>query len=310
MVKINRNDSCPCGSGKKYKKCCIGKLEELKVKQEEMKISNPLLTYEKIDKLSTDEITQKLAKMGIPFNKELFLKDIERFYSAEAISENWFEQYKVTAKGLEEDFPWLAAWVLWVRMAPLNKLSLEQMDDMIKSGYDNLDTNLLAACETWLQVWEAIKHRTNAVFQTLDYLNKQYEGCFFIRNICQDLENALYNAGLEDSTYFEKRITYCREFCALFPKESQLIIHNMRRAIGESFARLGKYEEAEVEFLKLVEDFPENPWGYVGWGDMYFFGPKKDYDKARQIFKKGLAIAKDKEEILALIERIEDIENM
>lgn len=24
-VKIGRNDPCPCGSGKKYKKCCIGK---------------------------------------------------------------------------------------------------------------------------------------------------------------------------------------------------------------------------------------------------------------------------------------------
>lgn len=24
-MKISRNDPCPCGSGKKYKKCCIGK---------------------------------------------------------------------------------------------------------------------------------------------------------------------------------------------------------------------------------------------------------------------------------------------
>lgn len=23
--KVGRNDSCPCGSGKKFKKCCIGK---------------------------------------------------------------------------------------------------------------------------------------------------------------------------------------------------------------------------------------------------------------------------------------------
>jgi len=23
--KVGRNDSCPCGSGKKYKKCCLGK---------------------------------------------------------------------------------------------------------------------------------------------------------------------------------------------------------------------------------------------------------------------------------------------
>lgn len=25
MSKIGRNEPCPCGSGKKYKKCCIGK---------------------------------------------------------------------------------------------------------------------------------------------------------------------------------------------------------------------------------------------------------------------------------------------
>ena len=26
-AKIKRNDPCPCGSGKKYKKCCLGKPE-------------------------------------------------------------------------------------------------------------------------------------------------------------------------------------------------------------------------------------------------------------------------------------------
>lgn len=28
--KIGRNDPCPCGSGKKYKKCCLGKDEKNK----------------------------------------------------------------------------------------------------------------------------------------------------------------------------------------------------------------------------------------------------------------------------------------
>ena len=27
MQKIGRNDPCPCGSGKKFKKCCLGKNE-------------------------------------------------------------------------------------------------------------------------------------------------------------------------------------------------------------------------------------------------------------------------------------------
>lgn len=28
--KIGRNDPCPCGSGRKYKRCCLDKKEEVK----------------------------------------------------------------------------------------------------------------------------------------------------------------------------------------------------------------------------------------------------------------------------------------
>lgn len=31
--KIKRNDPCPCGSGKKYKKCCIDKSEKASIKE-------------------------------------------------------------------------------------------------------------------------------------------------------------------------------------------------------------------------------------------------------------------------------------
>lgn len=28
---LGRNDPCPCGSGKKYKKCCMGKMEQKRI---------------------------------------------------------------------------------------------------------------------------------------------------------------------------------------------------------------------------------------------------------------------------------------
>ena len=34
MAKPGRNDPCPCGSGKKYKKCCLPLHEESRAKQE------------------------------------------------------------------------------------------------------------------------------------------------------------------------------------------------------------------------------------------------------------------------------------
>lgn len=311
MAKIGRNELCPCGSGKKYKKCCIDKDEQRNVMQpkpmERFDYSH-LLSYEEVNEMSNDEIIKKLEKMGIPFDQEKFLNDIENSYSAEEISENWFREYSVMAEGREEDFPWFAAWILWERMAPPEYLSMEQMDDLIEEGIKYLEAkDYTSACDKWLTVWEAIKVRIKPVFQTLDYLDQQYSGSFFIREICQDLEMWLYKAGLEDSAYFEKRITFCREFCSFFPNESDLIIHNMRRAIGESYAYLNDYQSAESEFEKLVRDFPKNPWGYIGWGDIYFFGPIKDYNKARELYKEALSITSDQHDIEAIEERIEEM---
>jgi len=35
--KIGRNELCPCGSGKKYKKCCLIKERENLIRQQEMR---------------------------------------------------------------------------------------------------------------------------------------------------------------------------------------------------------------------------------------------------------------------------------
>lgn len=107
-------------------------------------------------------------------------------------------------------------------------------------------------------------------------------------------------ARLRDNTYFQKRIDYCREFLTLFPDEDKLIIHNMRRSIAESHAKLGDYEQSDSEFEKLVQDYPDNPWGYM------YFRDKKDGDKAKKFYIKALAVA-DKDDIMVVQERLEDI---
>lgn len=49
--------------------------------------------------------------------------------------------------------------------------------------------------------------------------------------------------------------------------------------------------------MKLVQEYPDNPRGYIGWGDMFFFEDKKDYTKAQELYEKGLAIANGKMDI-------------
>ena len=56
-----------------------------------------------------------------------------------------------------------------------------------------------------------------------------------------------------------------------------------------------------------MEDYPGNPWGYIGWGDIYFHRKKDDYDKAKGLYLKALSIAKEKSDIEAVHDRLEDI---
>ena len=58
MSKINRNDPCPCGSGKKYKKCCG--LKELQAKKP--RLSNPISVLSQIsgDKGSPVDLARRV----------------------------------------------------------------------------------------------------------------------------------------------------------------------------------------------------------------------------------------------------------
>jgi predicted metal-binding transcription factor (methanogenesis marker protein 9) len=63
-MKVGRNDPCPCGSGKKYKKCCIAKdavVEIRKVREERFfQLKNEL----------SEEIYQFLER-SLPFSEKL-----------------------------------------------------------------------------------------------------------------------------------------------------------------------------------------------------------------------------------------------
>ncbi len=50
-MNIGRNDPCHCGSGKKYKKCCLAKDEE----EERKNASNPLAAFKSPPKADRDQ---------------------------------------------------------------------------------------------------------------------------------------------------------------------------------------------------------------------------------------------------------------
>lgn len=82
-MKIGRNEPCPCGSGKKYKKCCLKKNEEVSV---DLKFLNKFLeeAKNKIKKLTDRGILINYVKPILFKGKKVFAIGNQLFYQQPA----------------------------------------------------------------------------------------------------------------------------------------------------------------------------------------------------------------------------------
>ena len=96
---IGRNDSCPCGSGRKYKKCCLNRMDQQmrkKRKAKNNKINRNLCwSKEEIEKMNTEEIIDQLFYFGVYFNEEVFLNDIKEQGSVDLVVEKWYQKFDI-----------------------------------------------------------------------------------------------------------------------------------------------------------------------------------------------------------------------
>jgi hypothetical protein len=92
MQKIGRNDPCPCGSGKKYKKCCIDKIEaEKKLIQQEI---DAVLAAD----LDEDWLDDELEELS---NSVPDLVEEQHFDEALAVCERLREEWPEVVDGLD-----------------------------------------------------------------------------------------------------------------------------------------------------------------------------------------------------------------
>ncbi len=66
MGKIGRNDACPCGSGKKFKRCCLGKQHAVssnlsEVQKAQISLQNAINTIQK----AASQGLQKVHELGV-----------------------------------------------------------------------------------------------------------------------------------------------------------------------------------------------------------------------------------------------------
>ena len=355
--EVGVNDPCPCGSGKKYKKCCMqkektkpvpeperggrwvdmvedvafdgpeaprfGRLsimrtldqmtrdpESLKRLEENAEAMTPGITRIKplkdkilerwnlarVEEMSSPEIIAKLKDLRIDFDERLFKRWAKNYTSAVQLADECY--YPIAGEvGMEDDdFIWLAIIELWMQYIP-HRPNIEMLDDGIQAGYYLVEeNNYPEAMQVWRATWNVSKKIIPRWIKSIEEADSfLYEPLTqSIYNWSGDYEMELYNAGLEDKSYFRNRIQYCWEFRRKFPESDESFVCKMLQGEAESWGGLGKFREADRNFQRLIKKFPDNTWAYVAWGDLYSNDriyreyDKSDYSRAEEIYRLGL----------------------
>lgn len=197
-MKVGRNDPCPCGSGKKYKRCCLGnpvthyaKPEAVKVPigrlsimrskrilQKDLELMGKLNKIvprndagesfkefyenvwddEKVRKMDTAEIIKKLESINVEFKLEQFKEQTTQYICAVRLAEEHYYTQNHNAQDKDEDFIWIAICELWKRLTP-QRWNIEMIDDYMQDGYEEIkNRNYEKGLSKWETAWEMIKY--------------------------------------------------------------------------------------------------------------------------------------------------------
>jgi tetratricopeptide (TPR) repeat protein len=247
-------------------------------------------------RLTDGELLAKLRSFGIELDRASLERLSDQALSAEEIAQPLLDQrtFHGRHEQMESDWIWICLSALWQRWFP-DKPSFEALDDKMQDGYDLRESGAVAVCRVWLDAWSDVQSILDkAGMRSIQEFDERFGGSQSLFNWIQDLEDELWNAGLEERQFLTARIALCEEgLRRFFRTDDDLMSENRRRAMAESYYELGETDKAEALYRGWLHLDPRWGWGWIGWSDCYRFTrtERRDWRRCEQILREGLAIA-------------------
>jgi hypothetical protein len=214
---------------------------------------------EEATRLSDADLLAKVQGFGITLDRTSLAHLCEEALSAKEIADALVEHGTLGQPGQagRREWIWLCVATLWQRWFP-DVPSFEALDDKMQRGYDLLDAkNVTAACRIWLDAWRDVVYLLDkGGIRSIADFDARFGGLQTLFNWIQDLETELWNAGLQDPHFLTARISACEEGLRRFPTDDDLLTENRRRALGESYFRLGEVDTADALYLEWLAPAP------------------------------------------------------
>ncbi|SDD65884.1 hypothetical protein SAMN05192552_103762 [Natrinema hispanicum] len=260
------------------------------------------------------EIVEKLADHGIETSETMFRSRIEGLNSATTLSEQWEAEYEVDVTGYDQDFIWMAAEVLWERWAP-DAPNKERIYDFVQEGRDFREKgNRAEACDRWLTAWEYIVDVTPDEITSIDEADRELPSFLSLEAFIRSLDSDLATVAEDDPAYHEYRLEFCREVCEQFPDASDEFLLDFRHFIADTLTELDRTADSRAEFESLIEEYPEDPWGYKKLADSYWLEDpdelaREEMERTAELYRAALDADGPLEGASIVAERCEEVES-
>jgi len=209
--------------------------------------------------LTDDDLLAKLWSFGIQLDRTALERLCREALSAEEMATPLLDQRTFHGRQaeMESDWIWVCLTALWQRWFP-DQPGFELLDDKIEAGYELQGPGRdVAACGIWLEAWtDVLGLLDKGGLTSIRAFDERFRGSQSLFNWIQDLEDALWNAGLEDRQFLTARIAVCEEGLRRFPAEDDLMTENRRRALAESYFELGETGKAEALYRDWLHADP------------------------------------------------------
>ncbi len=316
MSKIGRNAPCPCGSGRKYKKCCQGKgkkagsADAAAAGAVARGPAQPVVPIQKIE--TSVPVAKRLQDWGIDASPKAFLRLASKTTSVMSIAATWQNDVGRKLSSQEEDFLQAAARELWEQYCP-ERPAIETLYSRIQEGYDHMDDrDLLTACRKWWAVWEVVADRLQPEMTSTDKASSVFDGAH-LHDWLQDFSMEIANVIRDEPQWATKGAEFCRKVLEQFPAERKLFRLNFRLDEADFICCSGDDEAGERAFLRFIADHPDEPGGYARLAESLEARGRRnsslaDLEQARQLLRDALARPVEDPESYSVEDRLQHIE--
>lgn len=329
--KVGRNDPCPCGSKKKYKKCCAAAdaaresaelAEAASARQQAVSAAErlALMTTEPVKPverslrsqvvvMSKERLVERLAKHGIEVTLEAMPQLAEGRARVWSLAEEvWWPTLPAEVDEQERHVIALAGCELWRRASEGAQGSVWRR--WLSAGYErHRASDDAGACDAWRPLGEWLLPQLTPLMPSVEEADVLLQDAEPLESWLQDYSGALYAAALGQVSYAEQGIRFFEPLLEHLAADEGETLLSLRCELAQLFMLQGDRARAEAMLTAVIEAHPQKSAGYANLATALTqrSDDAADRERAIALLEQALALPVDDAEDWDLALRLQDL---